>query len=34
MIIGNQIFTDYKGRKIRLTEERWRHILSHPEMTE
>jgi hypothetical protein len=25
-------FTDYQGRQIRLTEERWRHILSRAEM--
>lgn len=30
--MSNQILTDYEGRKIRLTEERWQHILSHPEM--
>lgn len=30
--MGNQILTDYEGRKIRLTEERWQNILSHPEM--
>ena len=23
---------DYAGRRVRLTEERWRHILEHPEM--
>ena len=23
---------DYAGRRIRLTEERWSHILEHPEM--
>ncbi len=26
--------TDYKGRAIRLTDERWKHILEHPEMAE
>lgn len=25
-------FTDYQGRQIRLTEERWQHILSRAEM--
>jgi hypothetical protein len=24
---------DFDGREIRLTEERWRHISEHPEMT-
>lgn len=23
---------DYAGKSVRLTEERWRHILEHPEM--
>lgn len=26
------VFTDYEGRSIRLTEERWEHISGHPEM--
>ena len=26
------VLTDYAGRKIRLTEERWAHISEHPEM--
>ena len=26
------ILTDYEGRSIRLTDERWRHIEEHPEM--
>lgn len=26
------VFDDYAGRKVRLTEERRRHLLSHPEM--
>ena len=26
------VLTDYEGRAIRLTEERWRHISEHPEM--
>lgn len=25
-------FTDYAGREVRLTDERRRHLLSHPEM--
>jgi len=25
--------TDFQGRTIRLTEERWQHISEHPEMT-
>jgi hypothetical protein len=29
-----EVFTDYKGRAIRLTNERWDHILEHPEMIE
>lgn len=28
-----EILTDYEGRSIRLTEERWAHIEEHPEMT-
>lgn len=27
-----EIFTDYQGRQIRLTDERRQHILAHPEM--
>ena len=27
-------FTDYQGRVIRLTMERWTHIRDHPEMTD
>lgn len=27
-------FFDYEGRAVRLTEERQRHILEHPEMTD
>jgi len=26
------IYHDHQGRTIRLTDERWRHILDHPEM--
>jgi hypothetical protein len=29
-----KIFTDYVGRKVRLTHEREAHILDHPEMVE
>lgn len=29
-----KIFRDYQNIEIRLTEERWQHILSHPEMTD
>ena len=28
-----KLFTDYKGRAVRLTVERLEHILEHPEMT-
>ena len=28
------VFTDYLGRKVRLTPERRMHILEHPEMQE
>lgn len=28
------ILTDYQGRAIRLSAERWQHILEHPEMTD
>lgn len=28
------VLQDYAGRKIRLTEERWEHIVGHPEMAE
>jgi len=27
------VLTDYAGRQVRLTEERWAHIAEHPEMT-
>lgn len=27
-----EVLQDHKGRKIRLTEERWNHIVGHPEM--
>ena len=27
-----KILTDYQGQKVRLTVERWQHILDHPEM--
>ena len=26
------VFTDYEGRAVRLTDERWGHIEGHPEM--
>jgi len=26
--------TDYQGRAVRLTAERWRHILDHPELSD
>jgi len=26
------LLTDHEGRRIRLTDERWRHIVEHPEM--
>jgi hypothetical protein len=29
-----EVFTDYQGCKIRLTDERKQHILDHPEMAE
>lgn len=29
-----KIFVDYRGQKIRLTDERRQHILAHPEMVE
>ncbi|MBI5958859.1 MAG: hypothetical protein HY866_09005 [Chloroflexi bacterium] len=29
-----EVFTDYNNRAIRLTNERWTHILEHPEMIE
>lgn len=29
----DEILEDHQGRQVRLTEERWQHILSHPEMT-
>jgi len=28
----HEILTDCQGRAVRLTEERWAHILDHPEM--
>jgi len=28
------VLTDYSGRSIRLTDERWAHISEHPEMAE
>ena len=29
-----ELFTDYQNRAIRLTNERWTHILDHPEMVD
>jgi len=28
----SEVFTDFQGRVIRLSDERWAHILEHPEM--
>jgi hypothetical protein len=28
----DQTLTDYQGRRIRLPQERWQHILEHAEM--
>src|SRR5271169_245287 len=28
------VLTDHEGRRIRLTDERWRHITEHPEMAQ
>lgn len=28
-----ELLSDYEGRSIRFTEERWSHIAQHPEMT-
>lgn len=30
----SELLTDHQGRPIRLTAERWAHILDHPEMVE
>ncbi len=32
MVREVEILTDYRGRAVRLTDERWVHILEHPEM--
>jgi hypothetical protein len=32
--MNQKIFKDYENREIRLTSERWQHILMHPEMAE
>ena len=29
---GLEVLSDYQGRAVRLTGERWAHILDHPEM--
>jgi hypothetical protein len=31
---GHEVLNDYEDRAIRLTDERWAHILDHPEMVE
>jgi len=31
-VADHEILTDCQGRAVRLTEERWAHILDHPEM--
>ncbi len=28
------VFTDFEGRRVRLTDERWGHISEHPEMAD
>lgn len=33
-MIDDEILTDHQGRQVRLTAERWAHILEHPEMAE
>lgn len=33
-MVDYEIFTDYNGRAIRLTNERWMHIIEHPEMVD
>ncbi len=30
--MSDEVLTDHQGKNIRLTEERWGHILEHPEM--
>jgi hypothetical protein len=30
--VNDETLTDHQGRVIRLTEERWTHVLEHPEM--
>jgi hypothetical protein len=27
-----RILTDYQGHEVRLSDERWRHVMEHPEM--
>jgi hypothetical protein len=27
-------FTDYRGRRVRLTDERWQHVIEHAEMVD
>ena len=31
---AQQVLIDYRGRGVRLTDERWAHILDHPEMVD
>jgi len=30
--VNSTVITDYQDRSVRLTDERWAHILDHPEM--
>jgi hypothetical protein len=32
MMVGSERLSDYANHQIRLTDERWTHILDHPEM--
>jgi len=34
MVADTEILTDCLGREVRLTAERWAHILEHPEMAD
>jgi hypothetical protein len=31
--MSDQVLVDHRGRSIRLSNERWQHILGHPEIT-
>ena len=33
-VADHEVLTDHEGRAIRLTEERWAHVLDHPEMVD